>query len=114
MCFVDSAIHRSGRYEVPYGTGSCTYCACICKGCTSFNFSILVMIYMIYRKKKQLHALTAKRKFNFFILLTQFTAKKLDAFTAKNIAQLDDFFVHDLHFSRCIVIRVILFCGKCV
>ena len=40
-----------------------------------------------------------KKKFIFFIIYTTYRKKKLHAFTAKKITRLDDFFVHDLHFS---------------
>ena len=60
---------------MPYGTGSCTYCACIAKVAFLSNFQF------------------------FFIICTTYCKKKLPAFTAKKNTRLDDFFVHDLHFS---------------
>ena len=54
-----------------------------CKGCISFNFSIFFIIYTTYRKKN-LHALTAKKKSIFFIIYTTYRKKRIHAFTAKN------------------------------
>ena len=45
-----------------------------CKNCISFNFSILFVIYTIYRKKN-LHALTAKKN-SFFYNLHDLPQKK--------------------------------------
>ena len=49
---MDSASHRYGRYGLPYGTGNCTWCACI-ESCIFFSIFI---IYTTCCKKKYLHA----------------------------------------------------------
>ena len=62
-------------------------------------FNFFKIIYTTYRSKKNCMYLLQKNQF-FFIIYTTYRKKKLHAFTAKNITQLDDFFVRDLHFSR--------------
>ena len=71
-----------------------------CKGCISFNFSNFFIAYILYRKKNYMPFPPKKIK----ILLIQMTycETKYHAITAKKIAQLDDVFGRDLHFSHLI------------
>ena len=64
-------------YGVPYGTGSCTYCACIAK--VAFLSIFQFFFYNLHDlPQKKLHALTAKiKKFNFFFIIhTTYRKKK--------------------------------------
>ena len=83
MCFVWHGLGVPSLRSL-WGAEPQLYILLMCwKNCISFNFSIFVIIYTTYRKKK-LHAFTAK-KFHFFskIVYTTYRKKKLHAFTAK-------------------------------
>ena len=84
---------------MPYGTGSRTYCACIAK----------VAFLSIFQFFLQFTRLTAKKNYTplpqkkiiqfFFIIYTTYRKKKITRIYRKKKLH-DDFFVHDLHFSR--------------
>ena len=76
MCFVDLVSHREGRNGMPYGTGSCTYCACIAK-----RAFLSIFHFLFYN----LHDLTQEK-------ITRPYRKK--NYTTRL------FFLHDLCFSR--------------
>ena len=85
MCFVDSASHREGHNGVPYGTGSCTYCACIAKVAFLSIFQFFYNLHDLPQKKK-LHAFTAKKGNSiFFIIYTSYHKKKLPIYCKKNL-----------------------------
>ena len=58
--------------------------------------------FCLLTAKKKLHALTAKKKIQFFLIIhTTYRKKKLHAFTAKKkYTTRQFFFLHDLHFSH--------------
>ena len=61
---------------MPYGTGSCTYCACIAKVAflSIFNFFI---IYTTYRKNKKITLPYRKnKKIQFFFIIHMTYSKK--------------------------------------
>ena len=61
-------------------------------------FNFFGIIYTTYCKKK-ITRVDRKKKSILFYNLYDLPQKKLQAFTAKKITRLDDFFVHELHFS---------------
>ena len=71
-----------------------------CKSCISFNFQFFFIINTTYRQKRKKYTHSPQKKNQIlFNNLYDFPQKKLHAFTAKKITRLDNFFVHDLHFS---------------
>ena len=90
----------SGLADARGKSGSCTYCAFIVKVAFLSLFQFCFIIYTTYLKKK-LHALTAKKKIHFFYNLHNLPQKKnTRIYRKKKIIRLDDFFVHNVHFSQ--------------
>ena len=84
MCFVDPVSHLYGRYGVPYGTGSCTYCACIAKVAFISIFQFFFIIYTTYRKKIITRPYRKNKKSQFFfIIYTTYFKEKLHACNRK-------------------------------
>ena len=89
---MDLASHRYGPYRVPYGTGNCTF---------FYN------LHDLPQKKNYMH-LPKKTNSIFFLIYTTCCKKKLHTFTAKKITRLDDFFIHELHFSLLKIVKLLL------
>ena len=70
-----------------------------CKGCISFNFSICLIIYTTYRKSKITRPYRKKNSILFYNSHDLPHKKNTCIYCKKKITRLDDFFVHDLHFS---------------
>ena len=75
-----------------------------CKSCISFNFSILFFnLHDLPQEKNYTHL--PQKKFNFFYNLHNLPQEK--------ITRLDDFFVHELHFSRLQIINIGMVAHAC-
>ena len=83
---------------MPYGTGSCTYCAYIAN--VAFFFLQLFNFFYNLHEKNYTPLPQKSKNSIFFKIHPTYSKKKVHAFTTKKITRLDGFFVHDLHFSR--------------
>ena len=82
-----------------YGTGGCTYCACIAKVAFLSIFQFFLIIYTTYRKKEITRPYRKNKKIQFFFIIhTTYRKKKLHACTAKKNYTTRRFFCTQLTF----------------
>ena len=89
-----------GHHGVPYGTGSCTYCACIANVAFLSMFHFYFIVSTTYRKKKITRPYHKNENLQiFFIIHTTYRQKKITRiYRKKKITRLDDFLCTRLTF----------------